>query len=38
MVRVMSDPHLSLRQAADYVSDARDDIDTGGLNIEGENS
>jgi ABC-type metal ion transport system substrate-binding protein len=32
----MSDPHLALRQAADYVSVARDDIDADGLDVAGE--
>lgn len=32
----MSDPELSLRQAADYVSTARDKIKADGLDVAGE--
>ncbi|WP_135827290.1 hypothetical protein [Halorussus halobius] len=32
----MSEPHLSLRQAADYVNTAHHEIDADGLDIEGE--
>jgi hypothetical protein len=29
-------PHVSLRQAADYIGSARDEIETDGLDVEGE--